>query len=399
MTMRWRVEVLTGELLWRTVAVIAMLTTTVATSLGAQVPQWSLQEEVRLGSVDGSHDAFGEIIGASIGPSEVVAVLERGSSKIRVYDANGGHLRDLGGGGEGPGEFLMPMGLAWRGDRLWVRDVGNQRLSALNAEGEFVDAVHFNEPYDTGTEIVRVRPSTAFADGSILGQPGVSYGGPRSSVIQRAALLRFDNKGTLLNVVVPVTIRNAMFGLPMGNGRTLAMVNPLDASTLWTTDGTGARVLVVDPNPFERDGGFYFAVAVVNVQGDTLSTSVVRFEAEEVDAALVRRLAERAHGPGMEQLTSRRAFLEAYVDEPEWPAVVPPATAVLFASDGSIWIRGPVVLRDVVTWTVLDESGQVIAEIPLAVGSKVLAIDGAYMWVAWKGSFDVPFLSKYRIMK
>ena len=77
-----------------------------------------------------------------------VAVLDRLSAEIRIFDANGRHVRSMGRRGEGPGEFRS----AWKlwvlpGDTLWAGDYRPWRYNVFTADGEWVRAVEMQPAY------------------------------------------------------------------------------------------------------------------------------------------------------------------------------------------------------------------------------------------------------------
>jgi hypothetical protein len=65
-----------------------------------------------------------------------VFVYEHSTQDIRVFDADGRHVRTIGRRGSGPGELRNAEGITIAGDStLWVRDAANGRFSLLSAEG------------------------------------------------------------------------------------------------------------------------------------------------------------------------------------------------------------------------------------------------------------------------
>ena len=89
---------------------------------------------------------FSSIPGAGrLSDGSIVAV-DRATGEVRVYDGTGGHLRSMGGMGEGPGEFDDPNEL-WvtAGDTLWVGDAtAPWRYNVFASEGDFVRQVNLN---------------------------------------------------------------------------------------------------------------------------------------------------------------------------------------------------------------------------------------------------------------
>src|SRR5690606_24027972 len=101
------------------------------------LPQLTLTEELRIGSVDDPDAGFSQIGGLTIGPDGNLYVIEQQDNEVRVYDAQGTLVRRFGRQGEGPGEFLFPSQLGVVGDTLWVTDLRLQRLSLFTTSGEF----------------------------------------------------------------------------------------------------------------------------------------------------------------------------------------------------------------------------------------------------------------------
>ncbi len=59
--------------------------------------------------------------------------------RVRVFDANGSFLFDIGGRGDGPGQFNLPlMAAVGPQGRLYVVDAGNFRVQVFSAEGDFL---------------------------------------------------------------------------------------------------------------------------------------------------------------------------------------------------------------------------------------------------------------------
>lgn len=98
-------------------------------------------EETRIGSVEGGEPyALGSVYDATLDPAGRIYVAERQASEVRVFDADGRHVRTLGRKGKGPGEFEGVYALLWGPHgNLWVLDGGNQRWSVFDTAGALVD--------------------------------------------------------------------------------------------------------------------------------------------------------------------------------------------------------------------------------------------------------------------
>ena len=77
-----------------------------------------------------------------------VAVVDRSSAEIRIFDADGRHVRSMGRRGEGPAEFRSVWKLwALPGDTLWAGDYRPWRYNVFTRDGEWVRAVEMRPIY------------------------------------------------------------------------------------------------------------------------------------------------------------------------------------------------------------------------------------------------------------
>ncbi len=96
-----------------------------------------LVEEVRIGVVDGDERyVFGRVAGVVPAAEGSVWVADGQAQIVRRYDESGAHLEDIGGPGDGPGEFKSIMDLApYRGDSVAVWDAHAWRVSLFDRDG------------------------------------------------------------------------------------------------------------------------------------------------------------------------------------------------------------------------------------------------------------------------
>lgn len=97
------------------------------TGLWRESEQWRVVEEFRVGSDWGENPDEGLVrsrnTSVSLGPNGRIFVLEYSTDRVVVFSRDGEFVQSYGGPGEGPGELLGPMAMAWDGtDRLWVGD-------------------------------------------------------------------------------------------------------------------------------------------------------------------------------------------------------------------------------------------------------------------------------------
>ncbi len=110
-------------------------------------PDWLLDEtpSLSLGGPQGGGSAAGEFLwirDAFLLPSGSVAVLDGGSGEVRVFDLDGRVTGQVGGMGDGPGEFrYLASGRALGGDTLRIFDLTSQRVTDLTIEGTVIKTV------------------------------------------------------------------------------------------------------------------------------------------------------------------------------------------------------------------------------------------------------------------
>jgi hypothetical protein len=109
---------------------------------------------------------FHRIVGVLHLPGGTLAVANRGSAEIRLFDGTGRHVRTMGGRGSGPGEFRDLVGIVQRtDDSILGWDQNLRRLSVFTEQGDFAGS--FGYPVDESRLGVVYAP-LILADGSML---------------------------------------------------------------------------------------------------------------------------------------------------------------------------------------------------------------------------------------
>lgn len=113
-------------------------------------PVWPVASEpdVSIGVVDGDPQyQMHQVVGAVLLDDDRIAVMNAGSSQLRIYAADGTFISSHGRPGEGPGEFRTASRMHVKGDTLVVYDARLRRLSLHELSGEFI----VNRPFPTGS--------------------------------------------------------------------------------------------------------------------------------------------------------------------------------------------------------------------------------------------------------
>jgi hypothetical protein len=99
---------------------------------------WTLTEDLRIGSVEGTGSAvFGEIYGFAVDSGGGIFVLDGQAQELRYFSKTGEFVRTLGRRGEGPGEFSNAAGLALNSKgQLAVWDGTLRRFTIFGGNGD-----------------------------------------------------------------------------------------------------------------------------------------------------------------------------------------------------------------------------------------------------------------------
>ncbi len=143
-------------------------------------PTWTLEEELRIGSVDEAGPAsFGQLKGIAVAEDGRIAVLDAQAQELRVFGADGRHLATYGGKGGGPGELEAAWGLMRAPDgTLWVPDHANARMSVFELDAGFVRS----HPLRVLSRAFVWRGAMA-EDGRIL-KPSITLTEPRRNILR-----------------------------------------------------------------------------------------------------------------------------------------------------------------------------------------------------------------------
>ena len=176
-----------------------------------------------------------------------VAVLDRLSAEIRIFDSDGRHVRSMGSRGEGPGEFRS----AWKlwvlpGDTLWAGDYRPWRYNVFTADGAWVRAVEMKPAYinpsrrggvlDTGVSITTIDKRPEPRDYRVPDTVEVEVHGPdgeRLATLDRLLHTVYGPNG-MYRIFTPS-------GVVEAQGRTIALGRTTDAQVRLLDDELRVR--------------------------------------------------------------------------------------------------------------------------------------------------------------
>jgi len=231
---------------------------------------WEIGPEpaVTIGAAEGEAPyLLGRVGMAATLPGGGIVVADGASNEVRIFDADGVHLRSWGGYGKGPGEFDELRGVArWRGDSIAAWDRFPYRgVAIFDAEGNLgrVVALGMGDP-DRSISIL--RGGSFLADHWLHGEHGHGGHGSGPTVreqvfeirdadgVRTAALAALPGRELFVspNRELPVeTIVPFSRSVYAAAWRDLALVSPNRRYELraYATDGTLRRIVRVDHAP------------------------------------------------------------------------------------------------------------------------------------------------------
>jgi len=128
----------------------------------------TLVPETSIGELEGPDEyLFGSVRAIAVDDDHNVYVLDGQARHVRVFDSAGTYVDTFGGGGEGPGEFRVPIGIAVSDGRVLVRDPANGRVQLFVLETEEAEEWRYGaSPYFMNTPLYQDDQGRIYVDNS-----------------------------------------------------------------------------------------------------------------------------------------------------------------------------------------------------------------------------------------
>jgi hypothetical protein len=364
----------------------AELTLTVGTAIGPEEASF-----VRIADVEVARD--GRIV-----------VIDEGTSRISVFDANGQFLQRFGGKGEGPSEFLHIGAAALTGDTLIVLDRSGGKLVYFTLDGSFLDtrpsgfSVH---EYGFPGRLYPVRGGNLVLEGvSGCSLPRVEGEDTQWRLMmirpgKEPVTLRRRDAGTML-AVYGTTDRGTFcttLGLPFGAPPLVAV--RADGVLASAVGGSPRVALYGDPTPSSAD------VPVATWFHDPPATELQllapgrEFTRRDRNAWQKATLASRS-GPnvGRRVIDRLRQAMDEIVYPEHWPAY----DRLLFDTPGDLWARRPPAIGAAeTTWDVMQIDGTRRGTVRLPAKLDVRVVSGDRVYGIAKGDWDEDLLQRFDV--
>jgi hypothetical protein len=319
-----------------------------------------------------------------------VAIADGGSQRIRLYDAHGRHLRDLGGRGGGPGEFEgLSMVRPFRGDSIAAWDGRQKRLTVFDGSGQ-VGRVWVVD----GVSGMMAPAVGWFTDGSLALMPGMD---PMALAAAEPGERRETRRYLRASVADGVA--------------TLVEIPGRDEVVYREATSFGTRTVL-----FGR-GAFAAARDDLFVAGESGRFEVVVHEADGSVDRIIRVLAEPRAVTSEELAAARERAMEARRESarlfaqqlgramPEEDRLALPSRDthpffdhIELDATGHLWVREPAADPDAARrWQVFDPEGRWLGAVDTPRGLRVTEIGDDHILGIHRDEYEVEYVRMYAI--
>lgn len=334
----------------------------------------TLVEELRIGSVEGDCDAFGDVISLAVDDLGRIYVADLHANAIREFSPQGECLGSVGREGSGPGEFAMLAGIVRTRHTLWAIDARTRGLTLFDSTG----AVRASLSLGPTWSVRFPWPLWVDNDGRV----------------HRWAVLDREPDGTRSSSSFPTLL------VRHGNGETLAASDTFRVPSLDQRVETYSRTIdnlreisSVPHSPdvvYDVDGEGYVWVAnlaifdlhKVTYGGDTTKTVRLRRPPAPLEGPERRRIAD-ATGVAPDRLPERKLSLES----------------IHAGANGWLWVATETgAVRE--EWEVFDEHGLYIGRVvsPVPLDAKPPPVFGAETITGVvRDALDLQYIVRLRI--
>lgn len=340
-----------------------------------------------VGSADGAEEYALYRVGAATKlPDGRIAVGNMGTSQVRLYDSTGTHVMDLGGRGDGPGEFRGLGGVwAYGRDSILVGDGVINRFTVFSGDGDGLRTISI-APGDDARQAYGMRPTR---DGTLLVAAVVNSPGGRRDGLFEGPSLRFQHygpDGTLLGNITQQA-GGSRWGVTI-QGR--AMVMPVPFTSFLP--------------PYRSNGRFVFVGSGRQPEIEQWSPEgalhrIVRWSEEprRVTDAMVGRLhEEQLNGAPPEARDMARQVLEEMV----LPEALPVYRRLLVDADDNIWVEQyRTDWEEERRWWVFDSTGRWLGEPQVPTDIDLREVGTDYLIGVRTGENDVEELVVLHLLR
>ena len=354
---------------------------------------WLTEPEFEIGNgTGGSADADFSLISSVrvLGDGNRILVVEATTSRVTIWTPDGSLVREVGGPGDGPGEFAGAILAEVHRNGFSIRDF--QRYSSFSNDGTLTGTT----PYPPRRLSFRGFPLGAQAllhDGSFLAIPRVppavltGFDGDEPIEYLPVYHVRAEGDDWTMKTIAMLDTRNRDMSIrPRGTpfeDRGLELGQPLgDFDLTWFDPDAGSAVVL------RRNlGGGAVELLEIEASGDTLwrrriSPAPVPLGPDRVTAFVdetARRIAAAFEGAEAKAATVE-AIADAMHEVVYVPDPLPGATRLHGSGSGEIWFQGYQTQDTLSLWYVIGRDGVQGRQVLLPPGFRAMDATDSHVW-------------------
>lgn len=368
-----------------------------ATPLWSEGEEWTVTEDLRIGTVAGEPEyQFGVIGFLDTGPDGTIYAMDVQVPEVKAYDAQGTYLRTIGGPGGGPGElgrgttfvYVDPEG------GLVIPDMGNQRVNRYSADGEPTGSFPIQLQGGVPTIWVLDHQGRLMAQLRGLNVPGMA------ALEEGDPIVVYDTTGAVVDTVAI---------LPKGQ-------------TLAGTTEEQLSMVIFAPEPLwdlAPDGSIFYAmndqfrILVNDPQGNLvrlIKKDVERKPVEERDQEAIRRALREQMG----QFGAQPAQIDQFMQGVGFAEFYPAFGQMFIGPEETIWAQRIRTARDMAEaageevefnaqaigspeWEVFDAEGRFLGVVTMPDRFRPVNVEGDQIYGIWMDELDVQYVMRLQV--
>ncbi len=358
--------------------------------------QWTLEEELRVGTVEGDRNLmFGQVGMIGVDSEGNLYVMDSQAQRVQVFSADGAFLRTIGRGGSGPGELGQGVifCLMAADDIIMIPDLANQRLNRFTTDGDVLPSSPLT--FDNGIPALFRATDDGIIAYQVRPMPMPGQATPPDSM---DTILLLNTDGTPGDTVMrfksgeTVTMR--------GGAPRITFYSPEPAWDITNDD----RVL------FGVSDSYRFGIYSSGEPERIITKPFERQPVTENDQQAVisfmeqRAIAQGAPPQALQQLRSIMGFGE----------YMPAFSAILSGPQETIWVQHIQSAGDLseeeladfdITqdagapeWDVFDADGRYLGVVTMPPRFTPRGFHGDKMYGVWRDELDVQYVTRMRIV-
>ena len=333
---------------------------------------------------------------------------------VQLIDLTSGQAVKVGREGQGPEEYMLPMGLFGMPDgSALLQDMGNRRFLPILADGKIGKA--FSPPAPTGTGAGRgmvmlgtglLNVRGADARGNLYFQGMALPADGNSTAADSVPIMTWDRASPKVDTIawLPIPASERPKVTREGNRETF-MVRiggggawPKQTSWLPAPDG---QIAIVSPEPYQVT----WLKGKNRLPGPVIQVSLPKVTEADKKDWIDRQSRQRpvvmaiGGGPGDRAGPPPRMPQQA-ASEIEWPETLPPFTgndAVQMTPEGQVWVQRVKSAGDKTpSYDVFDATGRLVGSVALRPRSRVAGFGKGTVYVVRTDEDDLQYLERYK---